>query len=1011
MGAVSNFVRGNIELADVTQITEAELNILDGATVTTDELNLLDGVTASTTEINILDGLTATTDEINYLDGVTSNIQTQLIAKENTVTGAATTITQSDLTVSRALVSNASGKVVVSDVSATEISYLGGVTSSIQTQINNIVEFEPGNTGNANQILVRTASGYDWQDADNASFTLPAATSFSLGGVIVGAASDLNVDSSGNLTLGGLSANKITSGILGTARIPAIDNAKLTSLINGGANALNGYILTADGSGGTDWLAAGSGSGHTIQDDSGTDQTAREGLQFKSPLTVTDDSTNDTTVVDISLTSNDIPVLNTSKITTGVFNVGRLSSDTPTGGQVLSYNATSDSAEWVPNGSNDGGSLSSTDFGTGELQISDWAEGNDTELIPIAKIASGTPSGSSLVPVYDTSTQELVYSQVDYGDLANNPISGTYQEVTIPLTGNHANILSGATNEIMRIHLDSNFQSGYVGADIPMQIQIGSAIFSSGLNEGDVVDSVQMRSSSFSNIDSNITLTIPLANRFTVGSDVSYTTVAAGVFAALDGVSITGGGITFVFGYDSSTKTISVSGVTGGNLSSTPMYMVSGDTSVQVNTLQTFFTFIQAGKPNDPTTITLDPDTGDSVYSFQLTDFALGSEKTATQSLNEIADALIALDADFTKSSVQDGVLFGDSITYSVNDRDGVLTSSSYWDIRDTSDSSIGSTYSNGDALSTLNGKYLIFLNAITGYVTGESIKLEFHNGSSAVWTISSTGTTSGGNVYYQLGTASNISGTLPANGNNFNGNDLIVSIEIDSKFIDIDLDTTSTINHLMTLTAGGGSNTDFQLTDIDAITGEIAQTTVTVTDYSGTEITSFTASSDSMNADDLSSIAETIVSSINSNIETPIDFTAVWNSSDSNIVLTSTPGTINGTWSVTINNNGVLEPAAGNIAVGTISITEFDINDIETLQIRNDEDVSLDMYNDSTELANGDTIEEINFFGINSAGAKIKFGMIRIIADDVTAGSEDTSIELHKMVAGTLTKVSSFDT
>lgn len=57
------------------------------------------------------------------------------ITVQATITGAATTITTSDLTVSRALVSNASGKVAVATTTSTEIGYVNGVTSAIQTQI------------------------------------------------------------------------------------------------------------------------------------------------------------------------------------------------------------------------------------------------------------------------------------------------------------------------------------------------------------------------------------------------------------------------------------------------------------------------------------------------------------------------------------------------------------------------------------------------------------------------------------------------------------------------------------------------------------------------------------------------------------------------------------------------------------------------------------------------------------------------------------------------------------
>lgn len=108
-------------------------------TSTANELNILDGVTASAAELNVLDGVTSTVTELNYTDGVTSGIQTQLNAKQATITGAATTIDTEDLTASRALQSSATGKVEVSAVTATELSYLSGVTSAIQTQIDNTV--------------------------------------------------------------------------------------------------------------------------------------------------------------------------------------------------------------------------------------------------------------------------------------------------------------------------------------------------------------------------------------------------------------------------------------------------------------------------------------------------------------------------------------------------------------------------------------------------------------------------------------------------------------------------------------------------------------------------------------------------------------------------------------------------------------------------------------------------------------------------------------------------------
>ena len=59
------------------------------------------------------------------------------VSVQPTITGGATTITTNNLTTNKALVSNSSGKVAVSSVSSTELGYLSGVTSAIQTQINN----------------------------------------------------------------------------------------------------------------------------------------------------------------------------------------------------------------------------------------------------------------------------------------------------------------------------------------------------------------------------------------------------------------------------------------------------------------------------------------------------------------------------------------------------------------------------------------------------------------------------------------------------------------------------------------------------------------------------------------------------------------------------------------------------------------------------------------------------------------------------------------------------------
>jgi hypothetical protein len=121
---IDNVVSGDITIAD-TGVAAISSDVIVNADI---------NASAAIDATKIHDGTISNT-EFGYLNGVTSAIQTQINAKEDTITGAATTITSSDLTASRALIANGSGKVAVSTVTDTELGYLSGVTSPIQTQI------------------------------------------------------------------------------------------------------------------------------------------------------------------------------------------------------------------------------------------------------------------------------------------------------------------------------------------------------------------------------------------------------------------------------------------------------------------------------------------------------------------------------------------------------------------------------------------------------------------------------------------------------------------------------------------------------------------------------------------------------------------------------------------------------------------------------------------------------------------------------------------------------------
>ena len=124
----------------------------------------------------------------------------KLETKQDKITGAATTITDNNLTAYHALVSDSNGKVAVSDVTSTELGYLDGVTSNVQTQLDKKLETAPVTsvnsktgavqlnasdvsaipstlTGTAGQVLTKTADGQEWKDAASPqpSTTIPLA--------------------------------------------------------------------------------------------------------------------------------------------------------------------------------------------------------------------------------------------------------------------------------------------------------------------------------------------------------------------------------------------------------------------------------------------------------------------------------------------------------------------------------------------------------------------------------------------------------------------------------------------------------------------------------------------------------------------------------------------------------------------------------------------------------------------------------------------------------------------
>ena len=189
------------------------------------------------------------------------------------VTGAATTIDTEDLTSSRAIISNTDGKIAVSEVTSTELGYVDGVTSSIQTQLDGKQNFSDHLTdigalahSDGNIII---SNGTKWtveKDSD-------ARTSLGLGTIATQAADNVAI-TGGSIT--GITDIAVSDGGTGasdvaTARqnlgleigvdVQAYD-ADLADLADGELSASKvQYAITSEGTSGQVWTSDGDGAG------------------------------------------------------------------------------------------------------------------------------------------------------------------------------------------------------------------------------------------------------------------------------------------------------------------------------------------------------------------------------------------------------------------------------------------------------------------------------------------------------------------------------------------------------------------------------------------------------------------------------------------------------------------------------------------------------------------------------------------------------------------------------
>jgi hypothetical protein len=172
-------------------------------------------VWTSTGNVGIGTTAPATLLDVNGVITATGGNSTSWNAKQDAITGAATTITTSNLTASRVLVSDASGKVAANTVTTTTLGYLDA-TSSIQTQLNgkqgSLTLTTTGSSGAATLVgNTLNIPQYGAMPVKLTSQTLTAASWTLVGTYYTYAFSNVNIDTTSDVSVTPQNASYLTA--------------------------------------------------------------------------------------------------------------------------------------------------------------------------------------------------------------------------------------------------------------------------------------------------------------------------------------------------------------------------------------------------------------------------------------------------------------------------------------------------------------------------------------------------------------------------------------------------------------------------------------------------------------------------------------------------------------------------------------------------------------------------------------------------------------------------------
>ena len=536
---------------------------------------------------------------------------------------------------------------------------------------------------------------------------------------------------------------------------------------------------------------------------------------------------------------------------------------------------------------------------------------------------------------YDRKQQQSLLNIIGDGNLI-----GSTEIQNIGYSGTRSNVFVPANNEIVTVNLLNEFNSGLTQTNTPLNLtttsdsvlhsigdtyswptgDLGDASlpdgwdYTPGLGSGGLSDNVEgmitnNTGGSVSVVNGNMSVTInisslPVSGSAQPGIIISYNNVVTFIFSNVLPVITETGSYTFT----DLTSDFSAPILDGDFFSLVIFENITEEqgfeytiTDVSINT-----------GASSATSYVLNMDVDNNTFPGNVTN-TLGNELTATASVTSIANAVTTMFPSITSGTVYDSLVpeTASRDTISGKQDSGNITTFQ-WGLRTTGvDGSLSALYTSWD---DWIGNFFSLGGGFGDYGDLVATALAEGNFSNMVLTVSDrtdatvtatfvvdilSSTSGSDDIYMRLQSITSQTG-VPLQSGNVTA---IFTADVGSKAIDLDTNQSANLSQMLTLTPNTGSDIMGEVSASDGTPANGQASTYTIVDAYGSEITSFTSSVALASDADIASVISTIVGAINSNTETPIDFTAA--SDGSNVVITAAiAGEIPGLWNISVNHH-----------------------------------------------------------------------------------------------------------